>query len=83
MKKIITSGPGLAKMILQDTVNEKRRRGRPKKRWKDRNRSEWPSPAQLGQLKTEQIGKGLLRSHLWCPNDVQYYGRKRKIDIVL
>ena len=30
---------------------------------------EWTLPAQLGQLKTGQDGKGLLRSHLWCPND--------------
>ena len=28
---------------------------------------EWTSPAQLGQLKTGQDGKGLLRIHLWCP----------------
>ena len=27
----------------------------------------WALPAQLGQLKTGQDGKGLLRSHLWCP----------------
>ena len=26
-------------------------------------------PAQLRQLKIGQDGKGLLRSHLWCPND--------------
>ena len=24
----------------------------------------------LGQLKTGQDGKGLFRSHLWCPNDL-------------
>ena len=29
----------------------------------------WILSAQLGQLKTGQDGKGLLRSHLWCPND--------------
>ena len=29
----------------------------------------WALPAQLGQLRTSQDGKGLLRSHLWCPND--------------
>ena len=29
----------------------------------------WTLPAQPGQLKTEQDGKGLLRSHLWCPKD--------------
>ena len=26
---------------------------------------EWTLPAQLGQLKTGQDGKGLLRIHLW------------------
>ena len=25
---------------------------------------------QLGQLKTGQDGKGLLRIHLWCPDDL-------------
>ena len=29
----------------------------------------WALPAQLGLLKTGQDGKGLLRSHLWWPND--------------
>ena len=27
-------------------------------------------PAQLGQLKTELGGKGLLLKYLWCPNDL-------------
>ena len=31
---------------------------------------EWTLPAQLGQLKTGQNGKGLLRIHLWCPDDL-------------
>ena len=31
---------------------------------------EWTLPAQLGQLKTGQDGKGLLQIHLWCPNDL-------------
>ena len=30
----------------------------------------WTLLAQLRQLKTGQDGKGLLRSHLWCPNDL-------------
>ena len=30
---------------------------------------EWTLPAQLGQLKTGQDGKGLLRIHLWFPDD--------------
>ena len=29
----------------------------------------WTLPAQLGQVKTGQDEKGLLQSHLWCPND--------------
>ena len=29
----------------------------------------WTSPAQLGLLKTGQDVKGLLQSHLWCPDD--------------
>ena len=31
-------------------------------------------PDQLGQLKTGQDGKGLLRIHLWCPDDLPSYG---------
>ena len=31
---------------------------------------EWTLPAQLGQLKTGQDGTGLLRIHLWCPDDL-------------
>ena len=27
-------------------------------------------PAQQGQLKTGQDGKGLLGFHLWCPDDL-------------
>ena len=30
----------------------------------------WILSAQLGQPKTGQGVKGLLRSHLWCPNDL-------------
>ena len=36
-------------------------------------------PAQLGQLKTEQDGKGLLQIHLWCPDDrPRLWDRNRK-----
>ena len=31
---------------------------------------EWTLLVQLGQLKTGQDGKGLLRIHLWCPDDL-------------
>ena len=34
-----------------------------------KSRQEWTLPAQLGQLETEQDGKGLLQSRLWCFND--------------
>ena len=36
----------------------------------DRNGQEWTLPAQLGQLKTGQDGKGLLQIHMWCPDDL-------------
>ena len=35
-----------------------------------KSKQEWTLPAQLGQLKTGQDGKGLLRIHLWCPDDI-------------
>ena len=67
----VSRSSGLAKTILQGTVKGKRKRGRQKKSWKD-NIKEWTGmdfSAQLGQLKTGQDGKGLLRIHLWCPDD--------------
>ena len=48
----------------------KRRRGRQKKRWQDNVKEEWTLPAHLGQLKAGQGGKGLLRNHLSCPDDL-------------
>ena len=37
---------------------------------------EWTLPAQLGRLKTGQDGKGLLQTHLWCPDDLsRLWGR--------
>ena len=33
---------------------------------------EWYLPAKLGQLKTGQDAKGLLRIHLWCPDDLPW-----------
>ena len=41
------------------------------KRWED-NIKEWTGmdfANSLGQLITEQDGKGLLQIHLWCPDD--------------
>ena len=37
---------------------------------KSKSGQEWTLPAQLGQLKTGQNGKGLLRIHLWYPDDL-------------
>ena len=50
----------------------KKKRGRQKKRWEDNIKEwrEWTLPAQLGRLKTVQDGKGLLPTHLWCPEDL-------------
>ena len=31
---------------------------------------EWTLPALLGRLKTGQDGKGLLRTHMKCPDDL-------------
>ena len=67
----VSRSSGLAKTILQGIVKRKRKRGR-QKRWKTISKSgqEWNLPAQLGQLKTGQDGKGLLRIHLWCPDNL-------------
>ena len=35
-----------------------------------KNGQEATLPAQLGQLKTGQDGKGFLQIHLWCPDDL-------------
>ena len=44
-----------------------RRRGR---KTISKSGQEWTMPTQLGQLKTGQDGKGLLRIHLRCPYDL-------------
>ena len=69
----VSRSSGLAKTILQGTVKGKRIRGRQKKRWED-NIKEWTgmdfASSTIGQLRTGQNGKGLLRIHLWCPDDL-------------
>ena len=63
---------GLAKTILQGTVKGKRKKEADRRidgKTISKSGQEWTLPAQLGQLKTEQDGKGLLRIHLWCPDD--------------
>ena len=64
--------PGLAKTILQGTVKgkEKEAHGRSGGKTISKSGQELTFPAQLGQLKTGQDGNGLLRIHLWCPDDL-------------
>ena len=54
---------------------EDRRRGR---KTILKNGQEWTLPAQLGQLKTGQGGKGLLQIHLWCPDNLPRLWDKTK-----
>ena len=65
---------GIAKTILQGTVKVKRKEKEAARRrgGKTISKSEqkWTLPAQLGQLKTGQDDKGLLRIHPWCPDDL-------------
>ena len=43
-----------------------------------KNGKEWTLPAQLGQLKTGQGGKGLLQINLWCANNLPRLWDKTK-----
>ena len=72
----VSRSSGLAKTILQGTVKGKRKRSRIRRGGKIISKSgqEWTLTAQLGQLKTRQDGKGLLRIHLWCPDDLLRFG---------
>ena len=62
---------GLAKTILHGTVNGQKDKVDRRRGGKTISKSAqgWTLPAQLGQLKTGEDRKWLLRSHLWCPND--------------
>ena len=53
--------------FLDEMIPEAIERGR---KTISKSGQEWTLPAQLGQLKTGQDGKGLLRIHLWCPDDL-------------
>ena len=68
----ISRSSGLAKAILQGTVKGKKTRQTEEEVGRQHQKSgqEWTLPAQLGQLKTGQDGKGLLQIHLWCPDDL-------------
>ena len=65
----VSRSSGLAKTILQGTVNGKRRRiDRGGGKTISKSVQEWTLPSHLGQLKAGQDGNGLLRSRLWYPN---------------
>ena len=69
----VSRSSGLAKTIIWGTVKGQRKTDRltDRKSGKTISKSgqEWTLPAQLGQLKTGYGRKGLLRIHLWCPDD--------------
>ena len=68
----VSRSSGLAKTILHGTVKKKEKEADRRRGGKTISKSgqEWTLPAQLGQLKTGQDGKGLLKIHLWCPDDL-------------
>ena len=63
---------GLAKKSYRAQSKEKEKEADRRRGGKTISKSghEWTLPAQLGQLKTGQDGKGLLQIHLWCPDDL-------------
>ena len=68
----VSMSSGLAKTILQGTVKGKRWRGRQKRRYEG-NIKEWTgidfaSSTRAAENRTRW--KGLLRTHLWCPDDL-------------
>ena len=70
---LVSRSSGLAKTILQGTVKGKRKKKADRRRGGktiSKSGQEWTLPAQIGQLKTGQDGKGLLRIHLWSPDDL-------------
>ena len=68
----VSRSSGLAKTILQGTVKGKRKRGRQKKSWED-NIKEWTGmdfASSTRAAENRSRWKGLLRIHLWCPDDL-------------
>ena len=64
----VSRSSSLAKTILQGTVKGKKRCRQDRRRdgkTISKSGQVWTLPAQLGQLKTGQDAKGLLRIHLW------------------
>ena len=67
MEDTVVLGLGSAAVFHRKEKEADRRRGG---KTISKSGQEWTLPAQLGQLKTGQDGKGLLRIHLWCPDDL-------------
>ena len=67
----VSHSSGLAKPILQGTVNGGRRQGRQRKRWED-NIREWTG-LEFGKsqraVENRENGENWLQNYLWCPND--------------
>ena len=67
----VSRSAGLAKTILQGTVEGGRRQGRQRKRWED-NIREWTG-LEFGKsqkvVENRENGGNWLQNHLWCPND--------------
>ena len=68
----VTRSSGLAKTPTGHSERKKKKEADSRRGGKTISKSgqKWTLPAQLGQLKTGQNGKGLLRIHLWCPDDL-------------
>ena len=63
----ISRSSDIAKNPTGHSERTKTKRGR---KTISKSGQEWTLPAQLGQLKTRQDGKGLFLMHLLCPNDL-------------
>ena len=62
----------MAKTMLHGTVKRKRRRGGQKKRWEDniKERARMDLASSTRTAEKQDVGKGLLRCTLLCPNDL-------------
>ena len=74
----VTRSSGLAKTILQETVQGGKRRGRQRIRWED-NIKEWTQLAlngisYYGKPRTARSGGSWLKNLQWCPNGQPDYG---------
>ena len=78
----VSRSSGLAKTILQVTVEGGRRQGRQGKRWED-NIREWTglefAKSQRAVENGEKNEGNWLRNHPWCPNDPQGIDAIREI----